>query len=55
MKKNTLSIQSRIDLNNFQLLKKFAKAKGISLSLAVRFILIEYLEPFKEIEGNDAE
>lgn len=41
---NTINIQSRIDANNFQKLTEHAEAKGISISLLVRIILIEYLE-----------
>lgn len=33
--KKTLSIQSRLDVENFQKLKKEAESKGISISLLI--------------------
>lgn len=40
----TITIQSRIDAANFQKLAKLAEAKGISISLMVRLILIKFIE-----------
>lgn len=44
MSQTILTIQSRIDVANFQKLSKLAEVKGISISLMVRLILIEFLE-----------
>jgi hypothetical protein len=44
MKTKTFPIQSRIDKNQADRLLAIAKDKGISLSLLVRIILINYLE-----------
>jgi len=41
---NIITIQSRIDSSNFQKLVKLAEAKGVSISLLVRIILLEILE-----------
>ncbi len=44
-----VSIQSRIDRDNLAKLKRIAGQKGLSISLMVRFIILQYLE------GNDNE
>lgn len=44
MKQKTLPVQSRLDQNHYELLSVIAQNKGVSVSLAVRMILIEYLE-----------
>jgi hypothetical protein len=44
MDKKTYAIQSRIDKNQMEKLLDDAREKGISLSLLIRFILINYLE-----------
>lgn len=41
--KRTLSIQSRLDKENFERLKKEAVSKGFSVSLLIRLIILEYL------------
>lgn len=40
----TRNIQSRIDAANFHKLIEHAETKGISISLLVRIILMQYLE-----------
>lgn len=40
----TQPVQSRLDRENIIRLNTIAKSKGISLSLLVRMILIEYVE-----------
>ncbi|HMN50253.1 MAG TPA: hypothetical protein PKD67_14000 [Ignavibacteriaceae bacterium] len=44
MKQKTLPVQSRLDQSNFKKLADAANNKGVSISLMVRMILIEYLE-----------
>lgn len=41
---NTFPVQSRLDGNNFNKLNEIAKKKGVSISMLVRIILLEYLE-----------
>jgi predicted DNA-binding protein len=45
----TKSIQSGLDFNNYELLELLAKNKGLSISMFVRFIILEYLESKKDI------
>jgi len=44
MKQQTVPVQTRLDGNNFNKLQEAANKKGVSVSLMVRIILIEYLE-----------
>lgn len=44
----TKAVQSRLDEQRISLLQQIADGKGISLSLLIRLILIEYLEPGNE-------
>ncbi len=44
MKSKTYPIQSRIDTKHAEELQIMAEDKGISLSLLIRIILINYLE-----------
>lgn len=41
---NTFPVQSRLDKNNYNRLYEIAKKKGVSISMLVRIILLEYLE-----------
>ncbi|MBV6419385.1 MAG: hypothetical protein DAHOPDDO_00601 [Ignavibacteriaceae bacterium] len=41
---SVIPIQSRIDRINFQKLKEVSKKKGISISMLIRIILINYTE-----------
>ena len=38
------AVQTRLDINNFNNLIRVAEKKGLSISMMVRIILIEYLE-----------
>lgn len=51
MSKKTLSIQTRLDKNNFSRLKDAAYKKGISISMMVRIILIQYLEGIHNVQS----
>jgi len=44
MKGKTYPVQSRINIQQAELLKKAAEQKGLSLSMLVRIILINYIE-----------
>ena len=38
------AVQTRLDINNFTNLIRVAEKKGLSVSMMVRLILIDYLE-----------
>ena len=42
----TVPLQTRIDSSNYNKLKKAADNKGLSISMLLRLIIIEYLERF---------
>ena len=46
--KNTIPIQSRIDEENFTELQKAASRKVLSISMMIRFIILQFLEGDKK-------
>lgn len=50
--KHTKSIQSRLDIKHYELLKSFAEEKGLSISMSIRLILIEFLNNNNNLGGK---